>query len=132
MRNIGNSPKKSSGVQKWAKIFCHFWFCAICGSTKSCLILKIIPPKTISKILSFESISVFISQKLRKLEQNKMCRFFFPLTVVVIIHSPCQEKSAYTQTRKLCFLKFPSKGLIFYWQAQNHVQSNWETFLSHY
>ena len=37
-----------------------------------------------------------------------------------------------TQTRKFYFLKFPSNGLIFYWQIQNHVQSDRETFLSHY
>ena len=72
--------------------FCHFWFCAICGSTKSCLILKIIPPKTISKILSFESISVLISQKLRKLEQKNMCRFFCPLTVC--FKNACRSSSA--------------------------------------
>ena len=73
------AKKKLRGTKMSIKYFCHFWFCAICGSTKSCLIFKIIPQKTISKILSFESISVFISQKLRKLDQKNILRFFSPL-----------------------------------------------------
>ena len=81
MQNIANLHKKSSEVQNEQNCFCHFWFCAICRSTKSCLILKFIPPKTISNILlSFEDISVLISQKLRKLQQNNISRFF-PRTV---------------------------------------------------
>ena len=70
--------KKAQGYKNEHKFVYHFWFCAICRLTKSCLILKFISPKTISKILSFEGISVFISQKLRKLEQNNICRFFSP------------------------------------------------------
>ena len=74
--------KRRSGIQKWAILFCQFWFCAICETTKSYLTFKSIPPKTISKILSVEGISVFISQKLRKLEQNNILRFFCPRKAV--------------------------------------------------
>ena len=80
-RNISNLKKKARGYKNEQKFFCHFWFCAICGSNKSCLILKFIPPKTILKILSFESISVFVSQKLRNLEQKNIGEGLFRRTV---------------------------------------------------
>ena len=80
--NIVSSRKKSPGVQKWPKFFCHFWFCAICVSNKSCLILKFIPPNLPAKILSFEGISVFISPKLTEVDQFNIGPFYFPHTVV--------------------------------------------------
>ena len=70
--------KKARGYKNEQKFFCHFWFCAMCGSTKSCLTLKIISQKTISKGLSFESISIVISQKLNELDQFNIGPFFFP------------------------------------------------------
>ena len=72
--------KKARGYKMSKKYFCHYWFCTIhvCGSTKSCLTLKIMLPRTISKVLSFESISVVISQKLNELDQFKIGPFFSP------------------------------------------------------
>ena len=77
-RNIVNLKKKARGYKNEQKFFCHFWFCAICVSTKSCLILKFVPPNLPAKILFFESISVFISQKLRNLEYKNFGCFFPP------------------------------------------------------
>ena len=76
--NIVNSRKKSPGVQKWTFFFAQFWFCAFSETTKSCLTLKIIPSNLPGKILSFESISVVISQKLSELDQFNIGSFFFP------------------------------------------------------
>ena len=62
-----------------SKIFCvQFWFCAFSETTKSCLTLKIISSNLPGKILSFESISVVISQKLSELDQFNIGSFFFP------------------------------------------------------
>ena len=62
--------------------FVQFWFCAFSETTKSCLTLKIIPSNLPGKILSFESISVVISQKLSELDQFNIGPFLFPRTVV--------------------------------------------------
>ena len=64
-----------------SKIFVQFWFCAFSETTKSCLTLKIIPSNLPGKILSFESISVVISQKLSELDQFNIGPFLFPRTV---------------------------------------------------
>jgi len=66
--------------------FLSFWFCAICESIKSCLILKIIPPKTISKILSFEGKRFHIS-KIEKTRAKSNVSFFPPHGMVLIIAS---------------------------------------------
>ena len=60
-RNIANLKKKARGYKNEQKIFCHFWFCAICVSTKSCLIFKFVSKNLPRLYLSFESISVVIS-----------------------------------------------------------------------
>ena len=74
--------KKKLGGTKMSKIVCvQFWFCAFSETTKSCLTLKIISSNLPGKILSFESISVVISQKLSELDQFNIGPFLFPRTV---------------------------------------------------
>ena len=52
MRNISNLQKKKlEGTKMSKKIFVIFWFCAICGQIKSCLILKIFSTKKIYRNL---------------------------------------------------------------------------------
>ena len=71
--------KKKLGGTKMSKFFSvQFWICAFSETTKSCLTLKIIPSNLPGKTLSFESISVVISQKLSELDQFNIGSFFFP------------------------------------------------------
>ena len=62
--------KKLRGTKMSKIFFVIFGFCAICVQTKSCLIPKIMLINLPEQILSFEGISVVISQKLSKLDQN--------------------------------------------------------------
>ena len=80
-RKYENLKKKPQGYKIQQKKICHFWFFVIFGQIVIYMILNFLPKKTCIFSCSFERISVFIAQKLRKLGQNNMCPFFFPSTV---------------------------------------------------
>ena len=73
--------KKARGYKNEQIFFLQFWFCAISETTKSCLTFKSIPKNLLGPSLSFESISVVISQKLSELDRFNIGPFFCPSTV---------------------------------------------------
>ena len=78
--------KKARGYKNEQICFLQFWFCAISETTKNCLTFKIKPKNTPGPILSFESISVVISQKLSELDRFNIGPFFCPSTVSFYCH----------------------------------------------
>ena len=80
--------KKARGYKNEQIFFLQFWFCAINETTKSCLTFKSIPKNLPGPILSFESISVVISQKLSELDRFNIGPFFCPSTVGVTSFLP--------------------------------------------
>ena len=81
--------KKARGYKNEQIFFLQFWFCAISETTKSCLTFKCIPKNLPGPMLSFESISVVISQKLSELDRFNIVAFFFPSTVALSVLDVC-------------------------------------------
>ena len=80
MRNISACQKKAQEYKNEQIFFVIFDFVSYVYQLKI-VSFQNLSQRTISKILSFEGISVVISQKLNELDQFKIGRFFWRRTV---------------------------------------------------